>query len=197
MRKKVVVLSLTRNEIVIKCHKKKFNISNVGMYVSAVVIFCVMSIVSLGVINKDSVTQVFNPVNSLYNDNSDVIFTNGTIANNDFSLPILGSVIENNDDEICFVVAKSIMVMAPSGGVVSECGQTLNGIKYIKIKHSNNIYSVIENVDIIGVEVSDIVKKGTDIATAKVGDIVVLKFFENDIQVSGLTITQSKISWQN
>lgn len=197
MRKKVVVLSLTKNEIIIKRPKNKINITHIGMYVSMVIILCVMSVVSFGLVDKGDVAQVFNPVNSLYNDNSDVIFTNGSVGKKEFALPILGSVIENNGYQLDFVVAKSIMVMSPGGGIISECGQSINGVKYIKINHGNDIYSVIENVDIVGVEKGDVVKGGMDIATGKVGQTVSLRFYEGDVQVNGIKVEQSKISWEN
>lgn len=198
MRKKVVVLSLTKNEIIIKYKKKKRSMHSISVYVSIGIIVGLVGICFSNSFLSGQMAYVYNPVNSLYSDNSNVIFTSGSVVGKlEFSLPILGAVVENNNGVLQFTIGKSIMVMAPEGGVVSECGSTLDGIKYIKIKHNESICSVIENVDILGVSQFEVVKKGQDIATAKVGEKVNLKIYENDVLIQNLVINQSKITWQN
>jgi len=198
MRKKVVVLSLTKNEIIIKCKKKKRSMRSISVYVSIGIILGLMSICFTNSFLSEQMAYVYNPVNSLYSDNSNVIFTSGNVVGKlEFSLPILGAGIENNNGVLQFTIGKSIMVMAPEGGVVNECGSTLDGVKYLKIKHTESVYSIIENVDILGVSQYDVVKKGQDIATAKIGEKVNLKIYENDVLVQNLVINQSKITWQN
>ena len=56
---------------------------------------------------------------------------------------------------------------------------------------------MVENIDIIGVSEFETVKKGQDIATAKVGEKVTFKIYENDNIVKNLKINQSKITWEN
>ena len=68
--------------------------------------------------------------------------------------------------------------------IVKDVGITNNGIKYIKIKHSESITTLIENVDIVGVEINEFVKRGQDIATAKEGKRVYLQMFNEDIQIT-------------
>ena len=146
------------------------------------------------------VSYVYNPVNSLYNDNSSAIFTNGSFFEKEtlnFVIPIkTTSYRVSISGEMEFDVISSIMVMSTEAGVIEEVGTTLDGIKYIKIKHGTSIYSIVENVDMIGVEKGNIVKKGQDIATATLGDKIVLRIFENDTQVSNVSVNQSKIVWQ-
>ena len=191
-----MILSLSKNEIIINPKHKKTKNSFL-LYSS----LCVVALISIVCFTNSMVLNdfiaVYNPVNSLYNDNSDVVFTGGGLTKLEFTLPILGAGITNNSGVIEFFVGKSIMVRATESGIVSDCGTTLNGVKYIKIKHSDSVYSVLENLDIIGVAQFDTVKRGQDIATAKVGETVILKIFENDIPVQNLKINQSKISWEN
>ena len=145
------------------------------------------------------VSYVYNPVNSLYNDNSSAIFTSGTLLEKEglnLIIPIkTTSYNVEESGEIAFDVVNSIMVMACEDGVVEDIGVTLDGIKYIKIKHTISISSIIENVDIVGVAKGDVVSKGQDIATAMQGAKVRLKFYENETLVSGFKINQSKIIW--
>ena len=102
----------------------------------------------------------------------------------------LGSSIE-------FVCTNSIMIMAIESGVVREVGQTLDGVKYIKIQHSAEVESVIENVDIVGVVEGNIVKRGQDIATARLGEIITLKIFDKGSQVDTLRVNQSRVLWKS
>lgn len=196
MRNRVVVLSLTKNEIVIKKKKNKakksyvFNFSIVAIMI--VIAFCFLN---NSVLN--SVISVFNPVNSLYNDNSDVIFTSGTPTRLEFSLPILGANVEINKGVITFTTAHSIMIKAPEAGVVIDLGESLDGVKYLKIKHNNSITSIIENVDILGVSKNEIVKKGQDIATSKQGHNVTLRIYEDEVLIQNVKLDKSKIVWQN
>ena len=95
------------------------------------------------------------------------------------------------------VVNNSIMVKATEGGVVEEVGTTLDGVKYIKLKHALDVHSVVENLDIVGVAEGDIIKKGQDIATAKVGESIVLKLYLGDSQITNIKINQSKIIWES
>ena len=142
-----------------------------------------------------NVCGIGNPVNSLYSDDSDIIFTNNKLYN--FVLPINGAIVTvDNDGSIVFDVVKSIMVMSSEEGVVFSIGTSLDGVKFIKIKHGEQLFSIIENVDIVGVSEGDIVKRGQDIATAKVGSSVTMRIIKNDIQITNITVNKSKIIWE-
>lgn len=196
MRKKAIIINIKKREVSVK--KKKDNYKNYSFYFSIIVMILCVSILGVGYkFLSNEISMVFNPVNSLYSDNSDIVFTSGEISKLEFYLPMIGAKVENNNGVIELTVGKSIMVMSPESGEIADCGVTLNGVKYIKIKHNKNIYSVIENVDILGVVKGDIVKRGQDIASAKVGERVVLKIYENDLLVTNLKINQSKIICQN
>jgi DNA-binding protein len=95
------------------------------------------------------------------------------------------------------VVNNSIMVKSSESGVVEEVGVSLNGVKYIKIKHCLDVQSVIENVDIIGVQEGEIVKKGQDIATAVEGQKIVMKLYVQDVKLTNIELNQSKIVWES
>jgi len=145
---------------------------------------------------------VYNPVNSLYNDTSNVIFTSSAMTlekdSLDFIIPIKGSLIDiDSDGTISFAVDKSIMVMSPESGVVDEISISNDGIKYIKIRHTLEMYTIIQNLDIVGVSVGEAVKKGQDIAIAKEGSIVKMQILENNIPLIQLKINQSKIVWKD
>ena len=148
-----------------------------------------------------SMACIYNPVNSLYSDNSSIIFTSGMLIEKDsldFVLPISGAIVSvESNGNIVLIPSNSIMVKSTEGGVVDCVGTTLDGIKYIKIRHSQDVYSVIENVDVVGVKQNDIVKKGQDIATAITGDQIVLRLYHQDNQVTNIKLNQSKIVWQS
>lgn len=192
------------NATILKVSKQNISLLDRKKYRSiiyvCVLFFVILSNIMLVTDKKyqiivNSVGANGSPVNSLYNDNSDIIFTNNKIY--DFVLPINGSIVSvQNDGNIMFDVVKSIMVMASEDGVVFQISSTLDGIKFIKIKHGDQLFSVIENVDIIGVSEGDIVKRGQDIATAKVGSSVTMRIIKNDIQITNITVNKSKIIWE-
>lgn len=201
MNGKVEILSIKKNEI---CLRKKRSLKRFYI-VSAILISCFLLVFSSssGVFEnlKESIMKVYSPVSSLYNDNSESVFTNGDIIEKDspnLILPIKGATYEIlSNGTIEFLVSSSIMITACDSGVVLDAGVSLDGIKFVKISHKNGVVSLIENMDIMGVKKGDIVKSGQDIATASLGQKLYLKIFQNDSQITNLKINKSKIIWEN
>ncbi|MBE5738218.1 MAG: hypothetical protein E7354_00580 [Clostridiales bacterium] len=199
--KSVQVLSVKKNEIIIK-RPGRHRYSMLTVSLAIIVLSVIMlSSESLSTI-ASSMVYVYNPVNSLYNDTSNVIFTSSAMTlekdSLDFIIPIKGSLIDiDSDGTISFAVDKSIMVMSPESGVVDEISISNDGIKYIKIRHTLEMYTIIQNLDIVGVSVGEAVKKGQDIAIAKEGSIVKMQILENNIPLIQLKINQSKIVWKD
>lgn len=195
----VQILKITKMEITVKKPRKsmKFMISSI---ISIVILTIVLSFEGLSSISSGMV-HIYNPVNSLYNDTGDVVFTSGGIIEKemlDFIIPIKGARVEvSSNGEVLFYVSNSIMVKSPESGVIDEVGFTNDGKKYIKIRHTIEMYSIISNVDIIGVSVGVVVNKGTDIATAKENDIVTMQILENNIPLTNIKVNQSKIIWKD
>ncbi len=202
MEKKVLILSIKKNEIIQQKRKIKrnylFNLSFIFICLFTLLFSSSNSIFSN---IKSNMVQIYNPVNSLYSDNSDIVFTNSNALNKDtlnFIVPIKGSNIEvDSNGTIVMNVVSYIIVTSIESGIVEETGITNDGIKYIKIRHNANVYSLIENVDIIGINKLDTVKSGQDIATAKVGDKVYLQIFKDDNKITNLKIDQNKIIWES
>ena len=201
MERKAEILSLKKNDIILKRKKQKNNLATYSFIFIALFLLCFATNNSYFGVLKESVVKVCNPVSSLYNDNSEVIFTSSNNSEKDtlnLVLPIKASNYEiMADGTIEFVVGNSIMVTSCESGIVLDVGNSLDGKKFIKINHSNNVVTLIENVDMVGVKIGDVLKSGQDVATAKCGDKIYLKIFQNDIQLSNLKISKSKIVWEN
>lgn len=201
MRNKVQILSIEKREIIIKKRKSKkpFVFMTLSLIICIVLFFASNN--SLFVDIKESIIKAYNPVSSLYNDNGKIVFTNGEVSEKELTslmLPIKSASCEIlSDGTIEFLVGNSIMVTSCESGKVSDIGQTLNSIKYIEITHKNNVKTIVAGVEIIGVKEGDIVKSGQDIATARVGEKITLKIFQNDSQLNKITISKSKIIWEN
>ena len=201
MKSNAQILSLKRIEIVYKF--KKNNYKNV-LSICLSVILGVVMVFSMGGNNVRQVASnmvyIFDPVNSLYNDNSSVIFTGLSSKSKDsldFVIPNTSTQIQIDElGNIMISITNSIMIKSIEGGVVEEIGVTNDGIKYIKIMHCIGVSSLIENLDVVGVVEGDCVKRGQDIATAKIGDNITLKLFNDGVQISNIKINQSKIICQ-
>lgn len=202
MKSRAEILSIKQNLIIVgKKNNRNRNIfySSICAVIIVSILLC-MSIDSVGVMQvASSMYYVYNPVNSLYSDNSSLIFANATITQNnlDFTVPIVSAKSEVlSSGDIVFQVINSIMVKSVENGIIEDIGVTNDGIKYIKIMHTVDVKSYIENVDIVGVNKYDRVKKGQEIATAKLGESIKLKILVNGEQLQNLKIQQSKIVWK-
>lgn len=201
MKSNVQILSLKENKITYKI-KKHVHIRMLSICMFFVV--CVVMLLSVGGNNVRQVASnmvyIFDPVNSLYNDNSSIIFASVTSRMKDtldFVIPNTSSNVEVDiNGNILIEVTNSIMVKSIESGVVEEIGITNDGVKYIKVLHCIGMSSVIENLDVIGVVEGECVKRGQDIATAKLSSVITTKIFEDDTQVSNIKINQSKIICQ-
>ena len=89
------------------------------------------------------------------------------------------------------------MVVAPEDGIIKEIGYLPNGEKYIEIMHAKNVTTKIENIYITGVVSGQVVAKGKDIATVKLGDVVRFSIYENDIKQTNILINKNQIEWEN
>ncbi len=198
--RKVQVLNITKNEIIIR---KPTKLKNHLLIMSLVIIVSIMAIVSRESMSTiaTSMTHVYNPVNSLYNDTSSIVFTSGLAIEKellDFIIPIKST--NTNIDStgvITFKVGNSIMVKSSESGIVESVGITNDGVKFIKIRHSLDISSLLEGVDIVGVGENEVIKKGQDIATAVEGSSVRFTILENNTPISNIKIHQSKIIWKD
>lgn len=201
MKKSVEVVSLKQH-----CIEYRVRVKRQSIVVPISLAFIVITLVCFSFGGNfmyeigSNVAYVFNPVNSLYSDNSQIVFTNGDIVDKnklDFVVPIKSDKIEVVGDYIHFTCVNSIMVMSSEGGVVRDVGVSLDGVKYIVIRHSEDLESVIENVDIVGVTVGEIVKRGQDIATAKIGESIRFKLVEGGNSINNLSVNKSKIVWKD
>lgn len=143
------------------------------------------------------------PVNPLYQDLGGIIFTSSgeVFFKNNKPLkmitPIVSSEVVAENGELVFTVKGSIMVLAPEDSVVEAVGVLPNGLKYIELKHNNQISSRIENIDIAGVAPKQLIKKGKEIATAKAGGTITFSVYNNGIKVPNLCMNNLEISWEN
>ena len=136
--------------------------------------------------------KVFNPISELYRDVEVASFVDSTNVN--FIVPIKTDSYIVNSDNIAFKVSSSIMVYAPANGIVDYISSDYE--KVIKIKHSNELFSIIKNIDIVGVRVGDAVKQGKEIATARPGQVVSLYIEMNGKVVDGLYLNKSFVKWK-
>lgn len=146
--------------------------------------------------------QIYSPINTLFNESGGIIFTNSSLEqlnkkNLKFITPIKSSVVNVNNGELCFNVDVSIMVLSPEDGIVKEIGVLPNGEKYIEIMHNKNTVSRIENIYITGVVPNQVVSKGKDIATTRIGDIVRFSIYVDGIKQSNIKLEKNDVIWEN
>lgn len=192
-----------QNNIVVKNHKNKLKQKTIiSSVVFCLLVFscCYFKIVGGSSANTwyDSVQSVYNPTSQLYNNESEIIFTNNSnilISSGSFDLPTISGDISIKNNQIYIIPNESIMVNTLCPGVVEEVGLTNDGKKYVKIKHTSKIYSVVENVENVAVVKGQIVKRGDAIATAMENKPLIVSIYKNKKLIENLRIEDNKIVW--
>lgn len=190
--KKLNVINLYKINIVHKNIKNKqlklFAYSLLICFVS-VFLFSYFTLVNK---NISTAVKVFNPIAELYRDVEAASFVGA--SNNEFIVPIKTEKYKINPNNIVFEITSSIMVYAPANGVIFSIDDGQN--KLIKIKHADDLFSCIENVEIVGVKVGDIVKQGKEIATGKVGEFLIFSVEQDGKKVNNFYLNKSYIKWE-
>lgn len=203
--KRIAINTLTKKHIkhvyLNKQNKKNYIVSLVMCFV------LMLSVLTLKSTNKfdgyvETCSSIYNPINPLFNESGGIVFASSKFENISktnlkFITPIKCGVFEILEGDICFTIDSSIMVVAPEDGIIKEIGYLPNGEKYIEIMHAKNVTTKIENIYITGVVSGQVVAKGKDIATVKLGDVVRFSIYENDIKQTNILINKNQIEWEN
>lgn len=201
--KKLQIVCMYQNNIILKNQINKLRQKTiVSSIVFCLLIFscCYFKIVGGNNANVwyDSVQSVYNPTSQLYSDEGEIVFTNNSnilVSSGSFDLPIISGEISVINNQIHIVPKGNIVVSTPCPGVVEEVGTTNDGKKFIKIKHTTKIYSVIENVETVAVTKGQVVKRGDKIATATQNKTLVVSVYKNKKIIENLRIEDNKIVW--
>jgi len=198
------VVSLSKKEIIYKnVRHKKYR---------AGVLFSLMLIVPMVVLGfiryndtetnslYESVATLGNPNYLPYVDYTGIIFTDAEAylnLNEDVALglPITPIKVEEDKDKLLLTIGENLVVIAPEKGIVSDVGEN-NGVKYIKILHSKDVETIIENIDVSGVQVGNIVEKGQEIGTAKNDSIISFSIKVNGGAIKNISFKDNVISWE-
>lgn len=175
------VINLVQNKYAYKFTKRKKQskslISTFAFFLVSITMLCGLKLINNNYASEivSTTTYISKPIYPLYSDIGDIVFTsNNQIVklsnhNNDYQVPVIYRDVIEKENCIEFLVASPI-VGSIEKGVVSDIYVIGNNVKCIKIKHSKNIYSIIENVDILGVNIGALVNKNQKIGTAKIGE---------------------------
>ena len=201
--KKLLIINMYQNNILHKDYKNKLRKNTViSSVVFCVLLFCCsyVKIVGGSSVNEwyTEVSSVYNPITKLYNEEDNMIFTNNDniiISNGVFVLPLFSSKVDIVNNQIEIMPIENIMVVAPCAGIIEEIGKTSEGKKFIKIKHSTKITSVIEGLETFGVEKGNVVKQDETIATAGCKNKIVFTVFKNGKNVENLRIDKNHVLW--
>lgn len=202
--KKVQIIGMYKNNIIYKNYKNKLKQKTlVSSVVFCLLIFSTCYFKLVGGVGAnawyDSVQSVYSPTTQLYSDEGNVVFTNNESVlshSGSFDLPMIDGEIKIEDGKIVVVPNANIIISTPCPGVVEQVGISNDGKKYIKIKHTTKIYSVVENVDMVCVNEKDIVKRGDKIATANSDKIITISIYKNKKLIENLKIENNKIVWE-
>lgn len=201
--KSVKIVNMYQNNIVIKNNKNRLRkTTTIWSVVFCVLVFACSYYKIIGGSGADnwynSVQSVYSPTNELYSDEGSVVFTNNETvltSSGSFDLPIISGEVSVVNNQIQITPSQTIIVCTPCPGVIEEIGKTNNGTKYIKIKHTTKIYSIVENIETVGVTKGQIVKRGDKIATANPDKTITISIYKNKKMIEGLRVEDNKIVW--
>jgi len=193
--KKVEVVNIYKHNIVYRNIKKinsKNLVASIAICLTIILSFCYMYNINNKV--QDSI-KVFNPISELYRNVETASFVNN-IGSINFIAPIKTENYKINSHSIEFVVEDSCVVCSPERGVVCEIGNYNNASKYIKLQHSNNLFSIIKNINVVGVKEGYNVKQGEVIATVKEKEIIIFEIEVDKKVVGNLYFNKRFIKWK-
>lgn len=147
----------------------------------------------------NSIMEIFSPTAYFPYGSDEITFTYANQLFSDketkFELPIKSD-YKIIDNVIEFKSVPATIVTTIEKGVVADVGTTLDGTKYIKIIHPNNVISTIENIDVSAVVKGQILNSNTKIATAKQNSDVKLIIEQDNLPVTNIEVTGNEITWQ-
>lgn len=94
-----------------------------------------------------------------------------------------------------FKASENFTIKSSGDGIVKEVGVMENGLKYVLIKHSNNIYTRYENLKIVGVGKNFLVKNINCIGTSSVDNPLKFMVYNNDKIIENIKIENGEIKW--
>ena len=187
------VVSLVQNKYNYRVFKRKIYKPNL-VFCCAIFLVLITSLFSLKYYKNNytsdiisTISYITNPVNPLYSDMGDIVFTSNNKLYkldskvSEFGSPVVYNSYNINEDGVEFLVSGPLLKSVQQG-VVEDIYIIGNNIKCVKVKHSRNVYSVIENVDVLGVNIGALVKQGQKIGTVKDNSTIKLSIFENGEQ---------------
>ena len=201
---KVEITNLHKNSITYlerRKHKRK-----IKAYSFLILLLPILAIVCLRFYSGNNINDIYmnvcnlyNPIYSPYSETGSITFAGYTFVDNieDFELPIVSSDIDIDDNgTVIAKIKESILVKSIADGVVERIYEQ-DGVNIVRILYGKDIAAEYHNIDVLGVNVGNIVEKGKEIGTAKIGDSIKLKIYLSDKQVKGLKIENNKIVWQS
>lgn len=96
-----------------------------------------------------------------------------------------------------FDSSKNFIIKSSGDGIVKEVGTLDNGLKYIVIKHSNEIFTRYENLKIVGVGENFIVKNVNPIGTTSVEEPLVFRVYKNNKIITNIKIENGELKWDD
>lgn len=96
-----------------------------------------------------------------------------------------------------FDSSKNFIIKSSGDGIVKEVGTLDNGLKYIVIKHSNEIFTRYENLKIVGVGENFIVKNVNPIGTTSVDEPLVFAVYKNNKIITNIKIENGELKWDD
>lgn len=198
------IISLSRKEIIYK------NVRHKRLRTSAIFsLVLIIPMVVLGFIKfndnegsnlYESVVTLGNPNYLPYVDYSGIVFTDAEAylnLNEDvlLNLPAKPVKVEEDNDKLLLTIGENIVVLAPDKGIVSDVGE-VDGVKFIKILHSKDIETIVENIDVCGVQIGNIIEKGQEIGTAQNDSVLKFVVKVHGNSVKNISFKDNIVSWE-
>jgi len=123
----------------------------------------------------------------------DALYVSGN-SNIEFSLPIETEDITINNGIVKFAVDTFSLVSAAEDGIVTVIGKQ-SDVKYVEIKHTNNIKTRYSGFDYIGVSKNNITTKNSPLGTVSGGEYLEFSIIYKGKTVTDLTVSNGELVW--
>lgn len=108
-----------------------------------------------------------------------------------------GEKYEYENGVFIFNIKENLTIKASGCGVVKAVGMLENGLKFVEIRHSNNVITRYENLKVVGVGQNYNVKNVNVIGTCEEESGFIFKVFKGGKLLTDIVVENGEIKWEN
>ena len=177
--------------------KKHFSIRKMSYISLTLLMIFVLVFGAISGEYKSVMSSVLYPITSLYSDKNDLQFTwSDSVINESeisFQMPLVSSDVKVVDGSLIIRSENNGIVRSIEQGIVIEVAADLYSVRYVKVQHSETIFSIVENLYVVSVKTGDKVTKKTILGTSKINENIIVSIYKDGVKIKEIAPNKNEI----